>query len=115
MNPDNAPRFISMTSARSMEILWAVVWRGVLYSLIALAVTACGVYIFAQTAWEFFLNDSLRLDREGAVSLFFLLSFPAFILGWSMAVHVVLRERFSDFEIALLAMDRKPSRKFKRK
>ena len=94
---------------RKREILWAATWRGIVYSAIALAGTACFTYLYSEFAWQFFLNAALKLNKDEAAFLYLWLAIPAIFLGWVLALNRVLHMRFSHFRIALTPESRRKS------
>ncbi len=94
---------LRLSLARKREILWAAAWRGVLFSFLALLVTALIVYIATETIWRFFLNDNYRMNAEQTAYLYLWLAVPAVMLGWLAAVSRILHIRYSHFRITLTA------------
>ncbi len=102
---------LRLSLARKREILWAVAWRGVLFSFVALLGTALLTYIATETIWRFFLNDNYRMSAEQTAYLYLWLAVPAVMLGWLMAINSILHHRFSHFRITLTAtLPRKTNR-----
>ncbi len=102
---------LRLSLARKREILWAVAWRGVLFSFVALLGTALLTYIATETIWRFFLNDNYRMSAEQTAYLYLWLAVPAVMLGWLVAINSILHHRFSHFRITLTAtLPRKTNR-----
>lgn len=94
---------LRLSLARKREILWAVAWRGVLFTCIALLGTWIFVFIAAETMWRFFLNENYRMSAEQTAYLYLWLALPAVMLGWLTAVSRILHLRYSHFRITLTA------------
>jgi Na+-driven multidrug efflux pump len=103
----NDSQILRLNGERRREILCAVAWRGMLYSLGIMPVLGCLVYVFAETAWRFFLNDNLRMGTDNTAFLYLWLAIPAMLFGWVLAVHHVLNTQFSHFKISLVATPRR--------
>jgi hypothetical protein len=102
MNQTNdTPSILRLNLARRKEILWAIAWRGIVYSLSALLVAACFTYLFAFAAWQFFLNNALKLSPEETAFLYLFIAVPCVFIGWILAINRVLHLRFSHFRISL--------------
>lgn len=100
---ENSGEQLRLSLARKREILWAVAWRGIIFSLIALLGIAVIAYIATETFWRFFLNDNFRMSAEQTAYLYLLLAVPAIMLGWLVAVSRILHLKYSHFRISLTA------------
>jgi len=107
---ENSGEQLRLSQARKREILWAVAWRGVLFSLFALLGSAILVFIASETMWRFFLNDNYRMSAEQTAFLYLWTGVPAIMLGWLAAVGRILHLRYSHFRITLTAtVPRRPN------
>ncbi len=102
-------RILRPNLARKREIVIAIAWRGLLYTLVLLVVGAGLVYIFAGGASNFFLNPNLELSSDQVAILYIGVSLTATILGWLLALNHALHIRYSHFRIVLLSEPHKPS------
>ncbi|MBP7252197.1 MAG: hypothetical protein KBA75_01780 [Alphaproteobacteria bacterium] len=102
-------RILRPNLARKREIVLAIAWRGLLYTLGLMIASFCLVYIFAGEAANFFLNPSLKLSSDQVATLYVGASITATILGWLLALNHALHIRYSHFRIVLLAEPRKTS------
>lgn len=102
-------RILRPSLARKREIIFAIAWRGLLYSFVILLVGGCLVYIFAGGAASFFLNPDMALSGDQAAFLYVAISIPATIAGWLLALNHALHIRYSHFRIVLLSEPQKTS------
>lgn len=111
MTDDETPsqQPLRMNMSRRHEILWAVAWRGLVYSLVTLALLGCLTYIFSQTAWRFFLSDSFKMGSDAAAFFYLCIALPAMVIGWVAAINRVLSLRFSHFRLTLTSTPRRTS------
>ncbi len=102
-------KILRLSIVRRREIMFALAWRGILYSCAALGIAACFTYLFANEAWHFFLNPSMKLNKDEAAFLYLWLAVPAVCFGWFLAFNHVMHVRFSHFRIALIEEPRRVS------
>jgi hypothetical protein len=102
-------RVLRPNMARKREIVLAIAWRGLLYTLGLLVVGFGIVFIFVRGAPNFFLNPNLELSSDQVAILYIGASLTATILGWLLALNHALHIRYSHFRIVLLAEPRKVS------
>lgn len=100
---ENSGEQLRLSLARKREILWAVAWRGVLFSFFALLGIGLLVFIATETMWRFFLNENYRMSAEQTAFLYLWMGVPAVMLGWLAAVGRILNLRYSHFRITLTA------------
>jgi hypothetical protein len=108
LNQDQG-RILRPSLARKREIILAIAWRGLLYTLGFLIAGTGLVYVFAGGAANFFLNPNLELSSDQVAILYIGVSLTATILGWLLALNHALHIRYSHFRIALLSEPRKVS------